>query len=159
MRGVCVFDRRPLSDIREIRAHPHFAEKRGAIEQIVPRRAAAFAPFPIDVGSGVIGADLLGVTIDTAVRDIDATAAFRHAGLWRWINIGTLFVHLRIEMTDLQIRNQNQTRPRECERAEDPEEKSFYPFHTRASSASSSFGFKKVGTLAVRPRPKSIKPK
>ena len=87
--------------------------------------------------------------------------AFCHPGFRRWIRILSLFIRLRIEMSNLQVWNKCETDPREGERPEDSENKRRETFHQCAtsSSVSGSTGFKNVGTLAVRPRPNSINPK
>src|SRR2546423_12483383 len=103
---------------------------------------------------------MVAVAIDAAIRGIDFPPAIRHAGFRHGINVVLIVLaYLRIEMPDLEIRDQHQTRPRKGERAEDPEKESLYPFHMWSFTASSSCGFKNVGMLALRPRPKSIRPK
>ena len=100
-----------VPNIRQIRTHPRFAEQHRTVENVIARCAAAFAPFPFDVRSGVIRADLLAVAIDAAVRGINLSAALGHSGFRHRINIGAFLVHLRIEMADLQVRNEGQTQP------------------------------------------------
>jgi hypothetical protein len=95
-----------FADVGQIRAHSHFTEQRWPIENVIARRAAAVTPFwsrtgrgvsrAIDIGSGVIGADLFAVTIEAAVRDVNAPATLGHSRLRYWINVGALFVALRI---------------------------------------------------------------
>src|SRR5207249_8648506 len=113
----------------------------------------------IDIGRRVIGAQPLAMTIIATVRDINTTTAFGHSRFRRGIYVGKFLVHLRIEMSDLQIGNHGQAQPREGERAENPKKEWKQSFHRCASEPSASTGFKNVGTLAVRPRPKSIRPK
>ena len=102
---------RAVSNVREIRTDAYFPKQHGPIENVIPRCAATFAPFPFEIGSRIIGANLLRVTIIAAVRGINPTAALRHSRSRRRIHIGSVLFHLRIEMTDLQIRNENQTGP------------------------------------------------
>ena len=61
--------------------------------------------FSIDVGSSILGAELLAVAINAAVSGVNVAAALDHSRLRHWIDIGAFFVHLRIEMPDLQIWN------------------------------------------------------
>ena len=112
---------RAVSNVREIRTDAYFPKQHRSIENVIPRCAATFAPFPFEIGSRIISADLLCVTIIAAIRGINATAALRHSGSRRRVHIGSVLLHLRIEMTDLQIRNENQTSPRERERSENSE--------------------------------------
>jgi hypothetical protein len=127
-----VFGRRTFSNVREIRTHPHFPQQHGPLEEIIARRAAALAPFTIDVGRRIIGADLLAVAVNASVCRVNPPAALSHAGLRRGISIIPIFIHLRIEVSDLVIRDEDQTRPRKGEGAEDPEKERYDPFHRRA---------------------------
>lgn len=145
--------------IREIGTHSHFPKQHRTIENVIAWRAAAVAPFAIDIGSGVVGANLLAVAIDAAIRDINVASAFGHARLRSGIDVGAVLFHLRIEVADLDIRHEDQTEPGKGERPENSQEKWKQTFHAGTSSGSGSSGFKKVGTLAVRPRPRSISPK
>src|ERR1700736_3206938 len=73
-RGVLSFRGRGFSDVRKIRTHPLFPEQHGAIENVIARGAAALAPFrtrlrrrlafSIEVGSSILGAELLAVAIN-----------------------------------------------------------------------------------------------
>jgi hypothetical protein len=48
------------------------------------------------------------VAIDAAIRRINFPAAIRHAGFRHWINVVlVVLAYLRIEMPDLEIRNQH----------------------------------------------------
>src|SRR4029077_2078089 len=100
-------------DIRKIRSHTHFSEKHLSLKNIIARRAPAVTPVPFDVVGGVIGADLLTVTIDAAVRSINAPAPLGHSRLRPWISVGAVFFHLRIETADLPIWDHGQSDPRE----------------------------------------------
>ena len=146
-----------MSDVREIGTHAHFPEQDRPIENVIARCASAHAPFAIEIGAGVIGAHLLRVTIIAAVGGVDLTTTLGHSRSRRGISIRPVFLHLRIEVTDLQIRDENQTSPRKGERAENSEEKRKQPFHGCTSSG--SIGLRNVGTVAVRPSPKSIRTK
>src|ERR1700704_2437268 len=99
------------------------------------------------------------MTIDTAVRGINATTKFDHSRSRLRVNVGTFFIRLGIERTDLQIRDHGQADPRESEGPEKTEEEWDQTFHKCTSDPSASTGFKNVGTVEVRPRPNSIKPK
>jgi hypothetical protein len=59
------------------------------------------------------------VAIDAAVRDVDLPAAFGHAGLRRGIGVGSFLVHLRIELSDLDARDERKAGPRKREGAEE----------------------------------------
>ncbi len=113
-----LFRRRARADIRKVLAHAHFPEKYWSLENVIARRAAAVAPFSLDIGRGVIGAHLLAVTINAAVRSVNTRAARDHSRLRHWIGIGAFLVGLRIEMSDLPIRNDGQSHPGERERPE-----------------------------------------
>jgi hypothetical protein len=99
------FCRRARADIRKIGAHPHFSEKYLSLENIITRRAPAISPFSFDVVSGVIGTDLLAVTINAAVRSVNAPTPLGHSRLRLRINVSAVLFHLRIEMSDLPIRD------------------------------------------------------
>jgi hypothetical protein len=72
---------------------------------------------------------LLAVTINAAVRGINVRAALEHSRLRLRINVGAFFVGLRIEMSDLPVRNNGQSDPRKSERAEDPQKERSETFH------------------------------
>src|SRR5205823_9528856 len=129
------------------------------IKQIITRRTSAVAPFSLKVGPGIISANLLAMAINTAIRYINPAASFSHSRFWNRIRIVPFFVRLRIEMPNLVVRHQDQPNPRKHKGAKDAEEERCYPFHNRASRASSSFGLRNVGRLALRPNPSSISPK
>jgi hypothetical protein len=99
------------------------------LEDVIARRAAAVTPFSLDIGPGVFGAHLLAVTVNAAVRSVDARAALEHSRLRLRINIGAFLIGLRIEMSDLPIRKDGQAHPRERERAEDSEKERGEAFH------------------------------
>jgi hypothetical protein len=106
-----LFCRRASANIRDVLAHSHFPEKHRPLENVIARRAAAITPTTLDIGRGVIGADLLAVTINAAVRSIDPRAAFEHSRLRLRINVGGILVGLRIQRSDLPIRNDGQSHP------------------------------------------------
>jgi hypothetical protein len=66
------------------------------------RRRLAFS---IEVSSSILSAELLAVAINAAVGGVNVATALDHSRLRHWIDIGAFFVGLRIEMSDLQIRN------------------------------------------------------
>jgi len=160
-----------FSDVGQIRTHSHFTQQRWPIEDVIARRAAAVTPFwrrtgsgvarAIHIGSGVIGADLFAVTIEATVRDVNAPATLSHSGFRHRINVGAFFVALRIEMTNLQIGNVSEPKPGKGKGREDSKNERSKTFHQCATiSPGSGFtGFKNVGTLAVRPRPRSMSKK
>ncbi len=158
-RSVFLFCQRARANIREILAHTHFPEEYRSLKNVIARCAAAAAPFPLDVVGRVIGANLLAVTIDAAVRSINARAPFDHSGLRLRISVAAILFHLRIEMSNLPIRDDRQSHPREGERSENSEKERGESFHKCASGPSASTGFRNVGTVDVRPNPKSISPK
>ena len=102
-----MFRRGARADVRDVLAHAHFSKKHRLFENVIAWRAAAVTPFSFDIVGSVIGADLLAVTINTAVRSVNARATLEHSGLRLRINVGAFFVGLRIEMSDLPIRNQS----------------------------------------------------
>jgi len=61
-------------------------------------------------------------------------------------------------MANLPVGNDRETHPGKGKRPEDSEEKWSETFH-QCADGSASTGFRKVGTVDVRPNPKSIKPK
>src|SRR5262249_29376516 len=89
---------------------------------IIARRAAALAPFSVNVRSRVIGTDLLAVTLKTTVRDVNLSTASNHSGFRHGINVRSLFVTLRFEMPDLRIRNNGQPNPGKGERSKQSDE-------------------------------------
>jgi hypothetical protein len=99
------------ADVRDVLTHPHFSKKHRLFENVIARRAAAISPFPFDVGCRVVSAHLLAVTINAAVRSVNARAALGHSRLRLRINIRAFFVRLWIEMSDLPIRNNGQSDP------------------------------------------------
>ena len=159
--GWCVFlfRRGARADVCNILAHAHFSEKYRPLKNVIARRATALSPFSLNIVRRVIGAHLLAVTINAAVRSVNARAARDHSRLWHWINVRALLVGLRVEMSDLPIRNDRQSHPREGERPENSEKERSEAFHKRPSEPSASTGLRNVGTVDFRPNPKSISPK
>jgi hypothetical protein len=153
------FRGRARADVRDVLAHTHFAKKHRLLENVIARRAATISPFSLDVGRSVIGAHLLTVTINAAVCGVNVRAALEHSRLGLRINVGAFLVGLRIEMPDLPVRNNGQSEPRKGERAEDSEKERSESFHQCPPEASASTGLRNVGTVDVRPNPKSINPK
>jgi len=118
-----LFHRRARPDIRNVLAHAHFPKKHWPLENVVAGRAAAVAPFALDIVCRVISAHLLAVAIDAAVGSVNARAALDHSRLWHRINICAFLVGLRIEMSDLPIWNYGQSHPGEGKRPEDSQKK------------------------------------
>jgi len=75
------------------------------------------------------------MAIDAAVCCVNVFPLFKHSGLRTWINVRSLFVGFRIEMSDLPGWNDRESEPRKCERAENSQEKRSKAFHVRFSSA------------------------
>src|SRR5215470_2466555 len=151
--------RRARANVCEVLAHSHLSEKYWVLKNVISRRAAAISPFPFDIVSDIIGADLLAMAIDAAVSRINVRAALEHSRLRTRINIRPLFVGLRIETSDLPVRNDRETDPRKRKRAKDSQEKRSESFHQWPPDASASTGLRNVGTVDVRPNPSSIRPK
>lgn len=126
-RGTCpaggrrtfLFFWRARADVREVLAHAHLPEKNGSFENVITRRAAAITPSPLNIGASVFGADLLTVTIDTAVGSVNARAPRDHSRLGHRIDVCAFFIRLRIELSDLPIRNHSQSHPGERKCPED----------------------------------------
>ena len=112
-----IFRGRALAHVGKIGTETHFPEHNRSGEDVIARRAATLAPFSIDIGRQIIGANLLTMTIETAVAGVNFTAAFGHSRRRHWIDVGAFLVHLRIEMSDLLIRNDGQSDPGKGERA------------------------------------------
>src|SRR5207249_9591308 len=110
-RNIFLFRRRARNDIRKILAHTHFPLECWPLKNIIAWCAAAVAPFALDIVGRVIGTYLLAMTIDAAVRSINPRAAFDHSGLRLGVNIGAILFHLRVEMSDLPIRDHRQSHP------------------------------------------------
>ena len=134
------------------------SRERQVVRKYIAWRAAAITPFPIDVSRSIRRAHLLTVTIDAAVRSVNARAACDHTRLRHRIDICAFLVRLRIEVSDLKIWDHGQTHPRERERSEDSKKKRRESFH-QCALASASTGLRNVGTVDLRPKPKSINPK
>ena len=126
---------RARTNVCEILAHSHFSEKYRTIKNVIARRAAAIAPFPLDIVGDVVGADLLTMAIDAAVCCINVRAPVEQSRLRPRINVRPLFVGFRIEMSDLPRRNDREADPRKRKRAEDSQEERSKAFHVRLSSA------------------------
>ena len=158
-RRALLFLRGARTDIREVLAHAHFPEKYWSLENVIPRGAAAVAPFSLDIIRRIIGTDLLAVTIGAAICSVNKRTALDHSRLRHWVNVCAFLVGLRIQMSDLPIWNNGQSHPGEGERAEDSKKQGGKSFHKCASGPSASTGFRNVGTVDFRPNPKSINPK
>ena len=126
------------ANVCKILAHPHFSEKYRPLKNVIARRAAAIAPFPLDIVGDVVGADLLAMAIDAAVCCVNVLAPREHSRLRPRINVRSLFVGFRIEMSDLPRRNHREADPRKRKRAEDSQEERSKAFHVRLSSADRS---------------------
>src|SRR5262249_54234385 len=74
-----------------------------------------------------------------------------------WINIGPFFIRLRIQTADLKIWHDGHSEPGDPKDPEDPEKKRLQSLHQCPPPLLPSSGFKKVGTLAVRPKPSNIR--
>jgi hypothetical protein len=117
------------TNVRDVLAHSHFSQKYWTIENVIARRAAAIAPFPLDIVGDVIRADLLAMAIDAAVCCVNVRAPVEHSRLRARINVRPLFVGFRIEMSDLPRWNHGEADPRKRERAEDSQEERSKAFH------------------------------
>jgi hypothetical protein len=109
--------------------HSHFSEKYRALKNVIARRAAASAPFSLDIVGDVVGANLLSMAIDAAVCCVNVLALFKHSGLRTWINVRPLFVGFRTEMSDLPRGNDREANPRKGKRTEDSQEERSQAFH------------------------------
>ena len=118
----------------EVLAHSHFSEKYRTLKDVIARRAAAIAPFPLDIVGDVVGADLLAMAIDAAVCCVNVPAPFEHSRLRARINVRPIFVGFRIEMSDLPRGNDREADPRKRKRAEDSQEERSKAFHVHLSS-------------------------
>jgi len=99
------------------------------MENVIARRTAAIPPFSLDIVCDVIRADLLTVAINAAVGRVNSRAALEHSRLWPRINVRSLFVGFRIEMSDLPGRDDREAYPRKGERAENSKEERSESFH------------------------------
>src|SRR4030095_12354841 len=113
----------------------------------------------LNIGASVFGTHLLRMTIDAAIRRVDARAAHYHTRRRHGIGVATVFIRLGIQTANLKIWHHRHAEPREGENAEDTEKKRLQTLHQCPPPGFASSGFKNVGTLAVRPKPSSIKPK
>jgi len=123
------------ANVCEVLAHSHFSEKYRPLKNVIARRAAAIAPFPLDIVGHVIGPDLLAMAIDAAVCCVNVLAPVEHSRLRARINVRPLFVGFRIEMSNLPRWNHREADPRKRERAENSQEERSEAFHVRLSSA------------------------
>jgi hypothetical protein len=123
------------ANICEVLTHSHFSEKYRPLKNVIAWRAAAIAPFPLDIVSDVVGADLLAMAIDAAVCCVNVRASVEHSRLRARINVRPLFVGFRIEMSDLPRWNDREADPRKRKRSEDSQEERSKAFHARLSSA------------------------
>jgi hypothetical protein len=106
-----LFGRRGLPDVRQVRSEPHFPDQNRSVEDVIARRTPTIGPLwtrawscpslKINVGSGIIGANLLAVAVKTTVGDVNASAALGHSRFWHRINVSALFIALRFEMSNL----------------------------------------------------------
>ena len=117
------------ADVGQVLAHAHLSQEDRSFENVIARRAAAITPFSLDIGPRVIGAHLLAVTIDAAIGSVNARAARDHSRLRHWIDICAFLVRLRIEVSDLPIRDHSQSHPGERKCPEDSEKKRGESFH------------------------------
>src|SRR5439155_12965822 len=105
--------------------------------------------------------DLLAVKIEATVRDVNAAATLSHSGFRHRINVGAFFVALRIELTNLQVRHVSEPKTGKGKGGQDSKNERSETFHQCATiSPGSGFtGFKNVGRLDLRPRPRSMSKK
>jgi hypothetical protein len=109
--------------------HAHLPKENRAVENVIARRTPAIAPFSLDIVGRVPRADLLTVTVDAAIRSVDTCALLDHSRLRHRIDVCAFLVRLRIEVSDLPVRNHRQSEPGESERPEDSKEKRSETFH------------------------------
>src|SRR5450432_2398394 len=100
-----------MSDICEIGTNSHFSKENNRLENIIAGGAASRTPFAFEIGSAVFGSHLLRMTIDAAVRRVYLRAAQCHSRRRRRINIAAVFVGLRVEAADLQVRHDGEAEP------------------------------------------------
>jgi len=74
-----LFRRRARANICNVLAHAHFPEKYRPLENVIARRAATLSPFSLDIVRRVIGAHLLAVTINAAVRSVNTRSPRDHS--------------------------------------------------------------------------------
>ena len=98
------------------------------------------------------------MAINAPICRILAFTTLEHAGLRLGINVCSFLVGFRIEMADLPVWDHGEPYPGKGERAEDSKKEWSETFH-QCAVGSASTGFRKVGTVDVRPNPNSIKPK
>src|SRR5262245_46924603 len=97
--------------------------------------------------------------IYAAICCVNVCAPLEHSRLRPRINVRPLFVGLRIETSDLPVGNDREADPRKRKCAQDSDEERSKAFHQCAPDVSASTGLRNVGTVEVRPNPKSIRPK
>src|SRR4029077_3288185 len=125
------------ANVCEVLPHSHFSEKHRPLKNVIEWRAAAIAPFSLDIVGDVVGTDLLAMAIDATVRCINVFAPREHSRLRTRINVGPLFVGFRTEMSNLPRRNDREADPRKRKRPEDSQEEWSQAFHARLNSADS----------------------
>jgi hypothetical protein len=69
------------------------------------------------------------MTIEAAVRDVNATATLGHSRFRHRVNVGPFFVALRIEMANLQIGNVSEPKPGKGKGRQDSENEWSETFH------------------------------
>jgi hypothetical protein len=106
------------ANVCEVLTHPHFSEEHRTIENVIAWCAAAISPFSFYIICNIIGAHLLAVAINTTVGGVNPRAALEHSRLRLRVNVRSLFIGFRIEMSDLPVRDDGQPEPRKGERAE-----------------------------------------
>src|SRR5262249_15577151 len=123
------------ADVCEVLAHPHFSQEDRLVENVIAWCAAAIAPFSFDIVGDIIGAHLLAMTIDAAVGSVNVCATLEHSRLRPRINVRSLFVGFRVEISDLPGGDHREAYPRKGKRAEDSQEKRGEAFHKYLTSA------------------------
>src|SRR5690349_11260821 len=148
-----------MTRIGKIRTHSHLPEKHDWLKNVIAGRAPAITPLALQIAAAVIRPHLLRMAIKATVGCINLRSSRSHPGRRHRVNIRSLFIRLRIEAPDLKIRHDRHSEPRKGEDSKDPKKERLQPFHQCPPPLSPSRGLRKVGTLAVRPNPSSIRPK
>src|SRR5947207_865438 len=92
------------ADVREIGPRAHRAQQNRVIVQVIARHRAPISPTARDIGSKALAADLLRMTVDATLGDINR-ASLRGQSLERpWVNLGCAGLGLRAEFAKLQVR-------------------------------------------------------
>jgi hypothetical protein len=120
---------RARANVGNVLAHAHLSKKDRSFKNVIAWRAPAITPFPLDIGARVFCAHLLAVTIDAAVRGVNAGTALEHSRLRHRIDVRAFLISLGIEVSDLPIWDHRQTHPRERERPENSKKKRGESFH------------------------------